>query len=46
MSFVVLLRAAVSNSGYVMGNGHSPFWLHSETGLRRVAGWILNVPSG
>jgi hypothetical protein len=46
MSFVVLLCAAVFNAGYVMGNGHSPFWLRSETGLRRVAGWILNVPSG
>jgi hypothetical protein len=43
---MVLLCAAVFNAGYVMGNGNSPFWLRSENGLRRVAGWFLNVPSG
>jgi hypothetical protein len=46
MSFIVLLCAAVFNAGYVMGNGQSPFWLRSESGLGRVAGWFLNVPSG
>jgi hypothetical protein len=46
MSFIVLLCAAVFNAGYVMGNGHNPFWLRSENGLRRVAEWFLNVPSG
>jgi hypothetical protein len=46
MSFIVLLCAAVFNAGYVMGNGHSPFWLRSGSGLRRILGWILNVPSG
>jgi hypothetical protein len=46
MSFMVLLCAAVFNAGYVMGNGHNPFWLRSESGLRRMIGWVLNVPSG
>jgi hypothetical protein len=46
MSFIVLLCAAVFNAGYVMGNGHNPFWLRPENGFRRIAGWFLNVPSG
>jgi hypothetical protein len=46
MTFTVLLCAAVFNAGYVMGSGHTPFWLRPENGLRRMIGWFLNVPSG
>jgi hypothetical protein len=46
MGFTVLLCTAVFNAGYVMGSGRYPFWLRSENGFRRIAGWLLNVPSG
>jgi hypothetical protein len=46
MSLVVLLCAAVFNAGYVMGSGTYPFWLRPQSGMWRVLGWFLNVPSG
>jgi len=46
MSFTVLLCAAVFNAGYIMGSGDYPFWLRPGNGMKRMLGWVLNVPSG
>jgi hypothetical protein len=46
MSVLVIFGAIMVNSGYVLGSGTSPFWLHPNNRLQLILSWFLNVPSG